>query len=187
MISMAKHKKTNKLPHPPKRSSQKPGKVMCIGEEGSYKERSKSLNALGYRDYKEYLFSDEWKKIRKWVLRLFGGRCSFCTHNSGELHHSRYDIDTMAGNRLDMIYPVCHDCHQYGEFDSFGMKHGPWVATQHMKARCIARFGYDWLSTSMAKREEKHEEWISRNKSTPPTVTTPEGQGGPMDGYSQVV
>ena len=161
---MGKHKKSNKLPHPKRNHSSSKRRGMCLGEEGGYKERTKSLNILKYGSYKSYLQGKEWCSIRKWVVSLYGGRCSFCTHDYNEIHHAKYDVDTLVGNTLHHLHPVCHDCHQYGEFDFYGNKHSPEVATQHMIARCKARFGDEWWEKTAASREEKHTEWLRRNK-----------------------
>ena len=65
-----------------------------------------------YEDYALYLKSDEWKTLRKQVLKRDKYLCVDCL-NPGKLqvHHLHYDgIESMTFS-MDQLVSVCHTCH----------------------------------------------------------------------------
>lgn len=62
-------------------------------------------------DYKEYIKSDKWKRIRAWILIFWDHRCAVCnSKESVNVHHRTYE---RLGNELttDCIV-LCDDCHK---------------------------------------------------------------------------
>lgn len=66
---------------------------------------------LGYRDYKHYLCSDQWKAIRDRVLEERGSQCSCCTKESVSVHHQFYSVSILRGECTRYLWPICDDCH----------------------------------------------------------------------------
>ena len=69
-------------------------------------------------DYKKYLRSTLWKKIRAWVLNRDGEICYICLyknfnpHKDGmEVHHRDYEIETLEGRNDAMLVTLCPHCH----------------------------------------------------------------------------
>ena len=62
-------------------------------------------------DYKAYLQSDEWKKIRELALRRDGYTCRICgTAINLRVHHVNYEhVGTEL--ELDDVVTLCDECH----------------------------------------------------------------------------
>ena len=61
-------------------------------------------------DYKKYLRSDYWKKIKNQVLERDNNRCRLC--NSKEklhVHHRTYD--NLGNEKLEELITLCKKCH----------------------------------------------------------------------------
>ena len=80
-----------------------------------YTERNKNLLALGFRSYAEYLNSEMWKIIRGLAFEKHGTSCVSCEKRATQLHHSSYDMKTLAGADLSHLHPVCKQCHEAAE------------------------------------------------------------------------
>ena len=111
-----------------------------------YRER---LKELGFRNYKEYLASDIWKKQRTDFYKYRKTiHCQLCkkTYNLN-VHHTRYSRLGKENFKKDLIL-LCRDCHY--ELHQF-LKENPkyWLHSAH---RSLAR----------KKRREKQERFISR-------------------------
>jgi len=98
-----------------------------------YEERLTLLLKLGYATYKSYLKSDVWSEIRERCFTAFGTTCHFCDAAATQVHHSAYTIETLRGDSLVHLYPVCQKCHSLGEFEASGEKCSPKVATLRMR------------------------------------------------------
>ena len=61
--------------------------------------------------YSEYLKTEWWQKIRKWVLIFWGHKCAVCNSSQDvEVHHRTYE---RRGRELitDCLV-LCKDCHK---------------------------------------------------------------------------
>ena len=103
-----------------------------------YRERSDSLISLGFIDYKSYLKSDLWKSIRLSVLKDNNYKCKYCKEKAFLVHHSSYDLQTMAGNNKAYLYAVCNKCHASGhwtgraESPDFAKRESRWEYKKHL-------------------------------------------------------
>ncbi len=62
-------------------------------------------------DYREYLNSDHWKRVREQAFKRDGNRCYMCgTGKNLEVHHRRYD-SLGTENEIDDVITVCDDYH----------------------------------------------------------------------------
>lgn len=126
-----------------------------IGNETGYLDRKINIQQLGFNDYRHYLTSDLWKSIKKYVMYMFGDKCQFCENVSRDIHHSKYDKDTLLGVRFDHMYPVCRECHAYGEYDENGDKYGPIASLGRMYNRSKENLGEDYAKLRMDERKMK--------------------------------
>ncbi|MFA5636906.1 MAG: HNH endonuclease [Anaerovoracaceae bacterium] len=63
-------------------------------------------------EYKAYLQSDEWKRIRTRIRRRARGRCERCGVNvRDDIHHTTYE--RVGDERLEDLVAVCRHCHRY--------------------------------------------------------------------------
>lgn len=126
-----------------------------IGNETGYLDRKINTQSLGFNDYKHYLTSDLWKSIKKHVLLEFDSKCQFCEQKSKDIHHAKYDKDTLLGVKFDHMYPVCRECHAYGEYDENGDKYGPIASLGRMYNKCKETFGEDYAKLRLENRKLK--------------------------------
>lgn len=77
-----------------------------------YTNRSIRLKLLGYKNYKDYLLSDEWKQIKKTASKKeYYKKCRICkSSDTINLHHSTY---MYIGTKYKMygLKPICKKCH----------------------------------------------------------------------------
>lgn len=77
------------------------------------KEFAELLRSLGFGSYSEYLASPLWRSIRQRVYEAKGRVCVSCEINAAEdIHHDRYDRDTLVGKTLKYLRPLCRHCHE---------------------------------------------------------------------------
>ena len=87
-------------------------------EQGtSYEARNKFLLELKFKDYKSYLKSKLWKRVRAKVFKKKGCACEVCHAYATEIHHSRYHKNDLLGRNLKFLHPLCRECHENIEFD----------------------------------------------------------------------
>jgi len=86
-----------------------------------YAARNELLRSFGYRSYKSYLASDEWKSLRAQVFAEFP-HCICCESKSQVVHHFRYDSATLLGVHRLHLAPLCHACHEKMEVLPSGEK-----------------------------------------------------------------
>jgi hypothetical protein len=97
---------------------------MKVKELNHYEKRNRVLREMGYRDYREYLKSDQWKEIRRRVLRP-GLICECCQlAPANVIHHRKYDLGTLCGEDDFFLSPICDSCHDYAEVNDRGEKTG---------------------------------------------------------------
>jgi hypothetical protein len=71
------------------------------------------LADLGFASYRDYLNSALWAGIRSRVYDVKGRTCIRCKERPAtEVHHTKYDDDTLAGRSIISLVPVCRDCHE---------------------------------------------------------------------------
>lgn len=86
----------------------------------SYGQRDANVRTVwsGFRTYREYLGSPGWRRLRQKAIHLHGCLCWCCGDvvRYLELHHLSYDTNTLSGDNLCRIVPLCPDCHHGIEF-----------------------------------------------------------------------
>lgn len=82
-----------------------------------YMVRNEVLKSIGYRTYKEYLASEDWKSLRKSILDRFVF-CICCDSKAQVVHHLRYDSRTLLGINNANLAPLCHKCHEAIEIEN---------------------------------------------------------------------
>lgn len=97
-----------------------------------YALRNRLLERLGYADYSEYLLSDLWIRIRDGLL-LAGPTCYGCADQADQVHHLRYSIEVLRGDRPELLVPICEPCHMAIEYNSAGTKLSPSEATADLE------------------------------------------------------
>jgi hypothetical protein len=70
------------------------------------------LRIIGFNTYEEYLESDLWKRIQDKVLTNASKICIVkgCKHEATEVFCSKYNLETLKGNDLSALTPICFDC-----------------------------------------------------------------------------
>jgi hypothetical protein len=61
--------------------------------------------------YREYLASDDWRKLRGGALTWSSGKCDFCGDLAEQVHHVRYP-KTFGNERPSDLVSVCRRCHE---------------------------------------------------------------------------
>lgn len=60
--------------------------------------------------YKEYLKTDEWKRIRRWALDRAGHKCQLCQSTKNlNVHHNNYK--NLGKEEPADIIVLCKNCH----------------------------------------------------------------------------
>ena len=71
------------------------------------------IHELRTMDYREYLKTDHWKKVRRLRLEIDGHRCVDCKAGERlEIHHKIYDHRGCEQDHLGDLVTLCRDCHQ---------------------------------------------------------------------------
>lgn len=73
-------------------------------------------------NYRAYLKSPLWAKIRRRVLRRDQHRCQSCGGRARQVHHGRYDDATLSGETLEHLFSLCGRCHEAVSFNAYGQK-----------------------------------------------------------------
>ncbi len=72
-----------------------------------------NLQSLGFVSYADYLKSPLWASIRSRVYASKGRICLDCkSHRATQIHHRQYDLETLKGDTLNYLVPVCRNCHR---------------------------------------------------------------------------
>jgi len=80
------------------------------------------LKTLGFSDYRGYLNSKLWRKIREQVFCLKGRICFLCGNSADQVHHRKYLATSLNGSNSHCMEPCCTKCHHMIEFDIDGNK-----------------------------------------------------------------
>ncbi len=68
---------------------------------------------MGFTSYESYLKSPTWHHIKQRVYEQKGRDCIRCKQvPATQIHHIRYDEDTMRGKTLNYLIPICKECHE---------------------------------------------------------------------------
>lgn len=87
----------------------------------AYRERDALLLQIGFSNYDAYRKSDLWKGIRTRVLERDNGKCTCCkVKDARHVHHTKYDMETLRGERLETLTSLCAGCHKTIEFAKWG-------------------------------------------------------------------
>ena len=74
-------------------------------------------------DYQgEYLESEEWKKIKKRILKRDGNVCARCGGRGTAVHHRSYEREVLEGKADHLLVTICSACHEVIHFDDSGKK-----------------------------------------------------------------
>ena len=95
----------------------------------AYAERNELLLCLGYRNYRQYLRSDVWKRIRSEQLEK-ESNCYGCFCPAEAVHHGRYTEENLTGQTGKDLYSICTRCHEKCEVTQSGYKRNPIDATR---------------------------------------------------------
>lgn len=110
----------------------------------SYGKRDEIVEAMGFRNYSDYLKSDRWKIIRSHILFRDAYICRICsTRKATEVHHFTYSESILKGERPELLVSTCRDCHQAIEFDIEGKK------------RCLKDVQKDFLEKVLRTKLQK--------------------------------
>lgn len=87
-----------------------------------YRIRNEILEKVGFDSYKSYLESNTWHQIRSKILED-NTLCVCCKSRlATQVHHLDYSYETIIGEKLDGLIPVCKSCHQAAEVSEDGTK-----------------------------------------------------------------
>ena len=79
---------------------------------GDFSNRDQLVREVGLPDYRTYLESELWGRIRRRVLRQANSRCCCCENRATQVHHSRYTLENLAGTSLIGLHAICAECHE---------------------------------------------------------------------------
>lgn len=83
----------------------------------TYGERDELIEELGFKNYRQYIDSELWQKIRQRVLNRDHWHCRFCGRGgSAVVHHIQYTKSNLSGRSLKHMVTVCPECHRKVEF-----------------------------------------------------------------------
>mgnify|MGYP001563254489 FL=1 len=85
----------------------------------SIKLQQKQVSKTNYADY---LASDLWYAIRRFVLLQANHNCKACGKRANQVHHRSYESMTMRGRDVSKLVAICERCHKFIEFDESGEK-----------------------------------------------------------------
>jgi hypothetical protein len=88
---------------------------------GCYLKRLHDLQALGFKDYQEYLNSDTWERVRGRKLELHPD-CLLCKKPATQVHHLAYSKPALTGKRWQLLVSLCRACHRAIEVTGSGQK-----------------------------------------------------------------
>ena len=82
-----------------------------------YIHRESNLEKIGFKNYKEYLKSDIWKKLREEILKRDNYKCVICGEKAINVHHKNYHYKVLIGIKKEYLVPLCRNCHKKIEFE----------------------------------------------------------------------
>lgn len=76
-------------------------------------------------DYRAYLASPLWQRIKARVLKRDKHRCRSCGRKAWQVHHGQYGQAVMEGRDDSWLFSLCGSCHLCTTFDVNGNKRPP--------------------------------------------------------------
>lgn len=95
------------------------------------RRREKALLALGFQDYRDYLNSDLWRKIKANLLEK-RPNCELCGNVAITGHHKKYMQESLTNANDKFLVSICQGCHYHIEFDGDGKKNSQQIANTKM-------------------------------------------------------
>ena len=99
-----------------------PARANRPGTSNTYAGRNSTLLEMGFPSYNDYLASDLWTGIRNTVWQGKGRQCYLCAGVANVLHHISYGRETLKGEDVHNIVPICNSCHYLVEYNYKGHK-----------------------------------------------------------------
>lgn len=62
-------------------------------------------------DYKSYLRSSKWRRIKLEVFKAADHRCAGCSEKANQVHHRDYRPRVLRGDDLSPLVALCKTCH----------------------------------------------------------------------------
>lgn len=69
-------------------------------------------------DYREYLNSRDWKRVRLEIIAFYGGKCAVC-FNDKNLHVHHRDYANWKEETYEDCLPLCFQCHAVVHINGF--------------------------------------------------------------------
>jgi len=87
------------------------GPFVCRGLSESGKPLPSGVcnhyQALGFKDYDDYINSPLWRAIRKRVLDRDGHECCCCDGVATQVHHRSYELEVLRGDNDSKLISIC--------------------------------------------------------------------------------
>lgn len=113
-----------------------------------YQQRNQRLSLLGYRNYEEYIKSEDWRKIRAKRLKD-RPLCLLCSRLAEQVHHTSYADSVLLGLSNGALVSLCRECHCSIEFNG---KHKRSLGEANGELFRLARAQglRDWVGSTMS-------------------------------------
>jgi hypothetical protein len=66
---------------------------------------------LGFEDYRAYLESPLWRRIKRRIFKRDNRVCIRCQGKANRVHHRSYTLEVMQGNDDEQLASICDGCH----------------------------------------------------------------------------
>lgn len=76
----------------------------------AYRDRDESLRLIGFTSYGAYLRSPLWEIVRERAFAIHGRSCRRCTAPATVVHHATYSRETLTGEDVRGLIPICGRC-----------------------------------------------------------------------------
>ena len=89
-----------------------PQQILLFPEDEEKRRRARKFGTPEFwQDYREYIRSPEWRKLRKQVLSRAGGRCERCPRAAVRLHVHHKTYERFRQELLGDLEALCSSCH----------------------------------------------------------------------------
>ena len=85
-----------------------------VGFDPKLTKRNKYRTVLPYKydNYKQFLNSTDWLKMRYKVLKRDDFECQYCHNKATQVHHLKYTTKAYHAEKLCNLIAVCSQCHK---------------------------------------------------------------------------